>query len=59
MFQQTRFGRSFWSITVLFMLSLGIYWCIQSYQDWKDKPVLTTMTSTGLPVEQVIGKMLG
>jgi len=35
------------------MLSLGIYWCKEAYQNWMDQPVLTTITNAGLPVEQV------
>jgi hypothetical protein len=35
------------------MLALGLYWCIQAYQDWQNKPVLITITTTGLPVEEV------
>ena len=50
---QTKFGKIYWTLTVLFMLSLGLYWCIESYQSWKSNPVLTTLTSTGLPIEQV------
>jgi hypothetical protein len=55
---QTLFGRTFWAVTVLLMLTLGIYWCVQAYDGWAANPVLTTITSTGLPVEQVISNTL-
>ena len=35
------------------MTALGLYWCIQSYLDWQDKPVLTTITTTAYSVKQV------
>jgi hypothetical protein len=35
------------------MLSLGIYWSYYLYADWQEKPVLTTVTTTALPVTQV------
>ena len=35
------------------MLTLGIYWSIYLYLDWQDKPVLTTVTTTALPISQV------
>jgi hypothetical protein len=51
---QTAFGKAFWFITIMMMLSLGIYFCAQVYQNWIEKPVLTTITSAGLPVEKVM-----
>jgi hypothetical protein len=35
------------------MLLLGGYWCTTAYQAWMDQPVLTTITTTALPVDQV------
>ena len=35
------------------MLSLGVYWSIHLYFDWQEKPVLTTVTTTALPVSHV------
>ena len=35
------------------MLSLRVYWSIHLYLDWQEKPVLTTVTTTALPVSQV------
>lgn len=45
-------------MTIVLMLALGLYWCIQAYQDWQKKPVLITITTTGLPVEEVQIKYL-
>jgi hypothetical protein len=46
-------GKGFWSVTLLMMLSLGVYWCAEAYLNWIDQPVLTTITTAGLPVEKV------
>jgi hypothetical protein len=50
---QTWFGRIFWILVILLMTILGLYWCIKAYLDWQDKPVLTTVTTTALPVTSV------
>ena len=50
---QTIIGKTFWSLTIIFMLSLGIYFCSEAYQNWNDQPVLTTIKTAGVPVEQV------
>ncbi len=51
---QTIIGRIFWAITVVFMFSLGVYWCQQAYLDWSDYPVLTTVTTTSFSINEVI-----
>ena len=50
---QTIVGKIFWTIVLLLMLALGLYWCIQAYLDWQDKPVLTTITTTAYSVNKV------
>ena len=50
---QTIIGKIFWTSVLLFMFSLGLYWCIQAYQDWKNNPVLTTITTTAYSVNEV------
>ena len=35
------------------MLILSIYWSYYLYADWQEKPVLTTVMTTALPVSQV------
>ena len=35
------------------MLLLGLYWCQQAYVDWNNRPVLTTIKTTGLPIKEV------
>jgi len=35
------------------MLVLGVYWCAEAYQTWTGQPVLTTITTAELPVEEV------
>ncbi len=53
---QTIIGRLFWSAVLFFMFILGLYWCIQAYQDWKEHPVLTTITTTGYSINEVSSK---
>ena len=42
----------------MFMVSLGMYWCTEVYINWNDQPVLTTIQTAGLPVENVLNKAL-
>ena len=51
-------GKIFWSAVLLFMFSLGVYWCVQSYQDWREHQVLTTITTTDFSVNEVIAFFL-
>jgi len=50
---QTLIGKVFWSFVLMFMFSLGIYWCQQAYMDWTDSPVLTTVTTTSFSINEV------
>jgi hypothetical protein len=50
---QTRFGKFFWSAALVLLFSLGIYWCAQTYQDWRENPVLTTITTTAFSTNEV------
>ncbi len=52
--QQTTIGRIFWSVVLILMLMLGIYWCQEAYIAWKNQPVLTTVKTTAYPVYEVI-----
>ena len=40
-------GRLFWTILIICMLALGLYWSLFLYNDWDDNPVTTTVTTTG------------
>jgi len=55
---QTMIGRIFWTLTLILMFLLGSYWCNQSYQDWQDNPVQTTITTTSFPINEVIHRHL-
>jgi hypothetical protein len=33
------FGRGFWILAVLLMITLGVYWNVVTYKNWKDKQV--------------------
>ena len=35
------------------MLMLGLYWIIQAYISWQEKPVLTSISTTAYSVKQV------
>ncbi len=37
----------------MMMVSLGLYWCANAYQNWTNQPFLTIIKTVGLPVEQV------
>ena len=50
---QTIFGKMFWFLVIVAMLCLGIYWIVQAYVSWQDKPVLTSITTTAYSVKQV------
>jgi len=43
-------GKIFWCFIVLSMVVLGTYGSIYSYTNWQNQPVLTTATTTGLPI---------
>jgi hypothetical protein len=46
-------GKIFWMVVVSVLLFLSVYGSWIAYRDWQDKPVLTSVLSTGLPIEQV------
>jgi hypothetical protein len=54
---QTVVGRIFWMLVIILMLSLGIYWIMEAYTSWQDKPVLTSITTTAYSVKQVTQKL--
>ena len=51
--RQSLAGRIVWVSIVAFMILLGSYWSIQSYVDWQNKPVLTTVQTTAYPVKEI------
>ena len=50
---QTKLGKIFWTLVILLMLALGLYWCITAYMNWTNNPVLTTITTTAYSVKNV------
>ncbi len=50
---QTVAGKLFWITVIILMLVLGLYWSIVIYEDWQDQLVITTASSTALPVTNV------
>ena len=46
-------GHLFWVLVVSVMLILSCYGSLETYRDWQDSPVINTVMSTGLAVEQV------
>ena len=50
---QSSFGKFFWTLVIFLMMIMGLCWCIEAYQNWKDQPVLTTITTTAYSVKQV------
>ena len=51
--KQTTFGKIFWSFIVVSMMTLGIYWSVQSYQSWQDQQVITTVKTTAFKVTNI------
>ena len=50
---QTQFGKVFWSMVIIAMLTLGMYWSVSAYQDWQDNPVMTTIKTAALPIKEI------
>ena len=46
--------RVIWSLVVMVGVSLAIYWSVGAYLSWDEVPVLTTVATTALPIEEVI-----
>lgn len=44
---QPKFGQVLWLALVIALTMAGIYTSVQSYIDWNDDPVVTTISSTG------------
>jgi hypothetical protein len=42
-----------WMIMVIALTFLGMYTSVQTYTDWKNEPVTTSVSSTGLPIAEV------
>ena len=43
----------FWFIAVCFGTGLAIYMSIDAWNEWKSSPVLTSIRSTGLPLQNI------
>jgi len=37
-----------WMVTIGILAFLGVWFSVQSYLDWNNKPVLTTITNAGV-----------
>jgi len=45
--KQFLFGRLIWIVAIGILIFLGFWFSAQNYLQWKDKPVVTTITTTG------------
>ena len=45
--------RLLWIFIVCLGIFLSIYMSVSAYLEWKDNPVLTTVATTGFPIEKV------
>jgi hypothetical protein len=45
--------RCFWILIFLGLLRLSVALSVTLYRDWEDSPVLTTLTTTGLPLKDI------
>ena len=50
---QSLAGRLVWISNVASMILLGGYWSLQSYADWQNNPVLTTVATTAFPITAI------
>lgn len=44
---QPKFGQALWLVIVVILTAIGIFSSVQSYIDWDDDQVVTTISSTG------------
>ncbi len=49
----TIIGKLIWLFLISLFTALGIYLSAENYSQWKNEPVITTLTSTGLPISKV------
>ena len=47
------FERFLWILAVCLGVFLAIFLSVKAYVEWKDNPVLTTVATTGFPIEKV------
>ena len=45
--------RILWAIVVCVVLLFAITISINAYHNWKDNPILTSVKTTGLPIEKI------
>ena len=45
--------RLLWAIVVLFAMAFTTYQVITLYNDWQDQPVITTLDTVSLPIEEI------
>jgi hypothetical protein len=51
--KQSMIGRVIWMISLAILTFLGFWLSLKNYEQWKEEPVLTTITTTGsLLIEQ-------
>jgi hypothetical protein len=48
--KQTLMGRVIWITSVTILTFLGFWFSLQNYLQWKETPVLTTITTTGFSI---------
>ena len=45
--------RILWGIVVIIAIALAIYWSITAYNKWRDDPIITTISTNGLPIQRI------
>jgi len=46
-------GKTFWTLVVLAVSVLAIYWSLKAYKDWQESLVLTTVNTTAYPIKDI------
>ncbi len=49
----TVFSNIFWIVAVIVLFAFSLYLTITAYVQWKEDPILTTVSTTGYPVNKL------
>ena len=49
----SKLGRVVWFIIVAIAITISVLSSITAYEDWQNDPILTTVATTGLPIENI------
>ena len=47
------FSRLFWALCCAALFTVAVYWIVKAYLDWQADPILTSVSTTGFPIENI------